>query len=90
MFLPGKPLPLLATTHVLTTTLDSETCGEETKVRSQAWRRQTHAFSLQENLEVVIVTCIQNHYQLLKQQIWASLDGSASLCPRRVSTSNQP
>ena len=68
---------------------DSETCRKETKVRSQPWRRQTFVWSLQENLEVVITTPFQNQYELLVQQVWASLADSTSLSPPRIPTPNQ-
>lgn len=53
---------------------DSQARGEETKVRPQHWQRQTSVSSHQEKLEVAMTTLIQNQYELLLQQVWASLD----------------
>lgn len=53
---------------------DSQARREETKVRPQPWQRQSSVSSHQEKLEVAMTTLIQNQYELLLQQVWASLD----------------
>jgi hypothetical protein len=58
--------------------VDSETCREETKVRTQVRRQQTLVFWQQKAIEQSPHSLLE-HMRTSLQQVWASLDDGASL-----------